>query len=116
MSYSRDKFGQDVIQHKSKLRRFLTKLEINPPEQLDSYIEEIDKVVWAETNCLACSNCCRNMTPTFTSKDIRRIAAHFRMSAAVFKEKWLYKNKEGEWMNRNQPCQFLDLTTNMCSI
>jgi hypothetical protein len=116
MSYFRDKFDHDVIQHKSKLRRFLTKLEVNPPEQLDIYVEEIDKEVWAETDCLACSNCCRNMTPTFTFQDIRRIAAHFRMSATVFKEKWLYKNKEGEWMNRNQPCQFLDLTTNRCSI
>jgi Fe-S-cluster containining protein len=38
------------------------------------------------------------------------------MSIKDFKEKWLYLNKEGEWMNRNQPCQFLDKQTNMCSI
>jgi Fe-S-cluster containining protein len=116
MSYFRKKFNQHVIQYKSKLRRFLTKLESHPPKELDSYAEELEKEVWAETNCLACSNCCRNMTPTFTHQDIKRIAAHFRMSASHFKEKWLYKNKEGEWMNTSQPCQFLDLETNMCSI
>jgi Fe-S-cluster containining protein len=47
---------------------------------------------------------------------MKRIATHFRMSVPAFKEKWLYKNKKGEWMNRSQPCQFLDLRTNMCSI
>ena len=28
----------------------------------------------------------------------------------------LYKDKEGEWLNVNTPCQFLDRKTNMCSI
>jgi Fe-S-cluster containining protein len=116
MSYFRRKFNQNVLQHRSKLRRFLTKLEANPPKLLDVYAEQVDREVWAETNCLACSNCCRNMTPTFNFQDLKRISAHFRMSIKDFKEKWLYLNKEGEWMNRNQPCQFLDRKTNMCSI
>ena len=39
------------------------------------------------------------------------------MTPDAFKEKWLYKEKKGEdWMNVKQPCQFLDLKTNMCSI
>jgi Fe-S-cluster containining protein len=116
MSYFRRKFNSHVAQHNSRLRRFLTKLENNPPLLLDTYTDRIDKEVWAETNCLACSNCCRSMTPTFTVHDMKRIATHFRMSVPAFKEKWLYKNKQGEWMNRVQPCQFLDLRTNMCSI
>jgi Fe-S-cluster containining protein len=28
----------------------------------------------------------------------------------------LYKDKTGDWMNVKQPCQFLDLKTNMCDI
>lgn len=116
MSYYRRKFDEKVVQHRSRLRRFLTKLERNPPKLLDLYTIEVDKEVWAETDCLACSNCCRKMTPTFTFSDMRRIAAHLGMTIAAFKEKWLYKNRQGEWMNRNQPCQFLDRKTNMCSI
>jgi Fe-S-cluster containining protein len=116
MSYFRRKFNSHVAEHKSRLRRFLTKIENNPPLLLDTYADQIDQEVWAETDCLACSNCCRNMTPTFTFQDMKRIATHFRMSVPAFKEKWLYKNKKGEWMNRSQPCQFLDLRTNMCSI
>lgn len=116
MSQYRKKFDQSVLAHRSRLRRFLTKLENNPPKDLDLIAEEIDKEVWQDVNCLACSNCCRNMTPTFTFQDLKRIASHFRMSIPDFKKKWLYKNKKGEWMNRSQPCQFLDLKTNKCSI
>ena len=116
MSQYRKKFDQSVLAHRSRLRRFLTKLENNPPKDLDLIAEEIDKEVWQDVNCLAYSNCCRNMTPTFTFQDLKRIASHFRMSIPDFKKKWLYKNKKGEWMNRSQPCQFLDLKTNKCSI
>ena len=101
---------------KPRLRRFLTKLEKDPPLLLDTYAEQVDKEVWAEVNCLACSNCCRSMTPTYTAQDLKRISTHFRLSVTAFKEKWLYKNRKGEWMNRLQPCQFLNLNTNMCSI
>lgn len=116
MSYYRRKFNVSVLQHRSKLRRFLTKLENNPPAMLDAYADVVEKEVWAEVDCLACSNCCRMMTPTFTFQDLRRIAPHFGMTIKAFREKWLYQNKQGEWMNRSQPCQFLDRKTNMCSI
>jgi Fe-S-cluster containining protein len=38
------------------------------------------------------------------------------MSVKQFREKWLYKDREGDWMNVNTPCQFLDRKTNMCNI
>ena len=116
MSYFRRKFNQSVPVKRPLLRRFLTKLEKNPPLLLDTYADRIDKEVWQETNCLACSNCCRVMTPTYSFEDLRRISAHCGMTIKAFKEKWLYKNKQGEWMNRSQPCQFLDRKTNLCTI
>ena len=45
-----------------------------------------------------------------------RIAKHLDMTERAFREKWLYKDKTGDWMNVKQPCQFLDLSTNMCNI
>src|SRR5688572_21680749 len=56
------------------------------------------------------------MTPTFTNTDIRRIAAHFGETPDVFKKKWLRKDRTGDYINKSLPCQFLDLTTNKCSI
>jgi hypothetical protein len=116
MSNYRRKFASNVLKHRSRLRRFLTKVENNPPKELDVYADILDRAVWKEVDCLACSNCCRNMTPTYTFKDLQRISKHLNMTIKAFKEKWLYKNREGEWMNKTTPCQFLDRKTNMCNI
>lgn len=116
MSYFRRKFVNTVLQHRSRLRRFLTKVENKPPKNLDPLADVLDKEVWQEIDCLACSNCCRTMTPTFTFKDQQRISKHLNMSIKQFREKWLYKDRTGDWMNVNTPCQFLDRKTNMCNI
>lgn len=103
--------------YRRKFRYFLTRLETVKPRGLDKVALEADKEVWQETDCLACANCCKTMTPTFTPQDIKRISAHFNQTPDEFKEKWLYKERgSGDWMNKKQPCQFLDLKTNKCNI
>lgn len=98
-------------------KRFLTKIEKNPPAKLDSVAALINAEVWEETDCLSCANCCKTMTPTYTSKDITRIAAFLGIRRKELKEKWLiYNKKDGDWTNKNQPCQFLDRTTNKCTV
>lgn len=95
---------------------FLSRIEKNPPKDLKIITVEADKRAWAETDCLSCANCCKTMSPTYKPEDIRRIAEHLQMTPKAFKEKWLYKDKIGDWMNVSQPCQFLNLTDNKCSI
>ncbi len=110
-------FKKKFLLNKKTFRSFITRLENNPPKGLYKTLVEVDKEVWAETDCLTCGNCCKKMTPTFTPADIKRIAGHFSMSAEAFKEKWLtFDKKEGDWQNVKQPCQFLNLTDNKCSI
>lgn len=110
-------FKQKLRYHKKTFTRFLSKIEKNPPKNLDKMAIEINEAVWKETDCLSCANCCKTMTPTFTTKDIKRIAAYTEMTVAEFKEKWLYYDKKDkDWMNTKQPCQFLNMQTNMCSI
>ena len=109
-------FKVKVSKNKRKMKLFLSRLEKNAPRRLDKIAEEVDKEIWQEVDCLTCSNCCRSMTPTFTKKDTERIAAHFNQTPDEFREKWLYKDKQDDWMNTKTPCQFLELKTNMCSI
>lgn len=110
-------FKQKVRHHGAAMKRFLGRIEKKPPRGLDKLAEEIDAAVWKEVDCLSCANCCKSMTPTFTNTDIKRIANHFEMTPAQFKEKYLeFDKKEGDWMNKKQPCQFLDLNTHFCSI
>lgn len=103
--------------NKKTLRSFITRTDNNPPKEFDKIVAETEKEVWEEVNCLHCANCCKKMSPTYTPKDIKRISEHLGMTPKSFKEKWLYKEeKTGDWLNKSQPCQFLDLKTNMCSI
>ncbi len=116
MSKLMKQFHERLARQRPLLRRFLTRLEARPPKDLDALLASIEPAVWAETDCLSCSNCCRTMSPTYTDRDIRRISRHLKMSEEQFQARWLYRNREGDWMNRQQPCPFLDLQTNRCSI
>jgi Fe-S-cluster containining protein len=109
-------FRQVVRHNKRKVKGFLTKLGNNPPRGLENLKIEADKEAWKRTDCLDCANCCKTMSPTYTKKDVQRIASHLGMTEKAFREKWLYKDRTGDWMNVKQPCQFLDLETNMCNI
>jgi hypothetical protein len=95
MSYYRKKFAGSVLEHRSQLRRFLSKVEANPPKELDSYADKINGEVWKEVNCLACSNCCRTMTPTYTFKDLQRISKHLNMTIKASRKNGYLKTGKG---------------------
>lgn len=110
-------FRKKVSIYKKTFRRFLGRVEKKNPRGLDQLAEKLNPEIWEETDCLSCANCCKTMSPTYTPKDIKRIAAYLDMTPRDFKAKWLYfDKKDGDWMNVRRPCQFLDLKTNMCSI
>ena len=111
-------FKEKVRTNKRSFRNFLNRLEKKMPAGLKKLTRRLETEVWKEVDCLSCANCCKKMTPTFTAKDIRRISAHFGMTDAEFRSKWLIREKGGDrdWMNLSTPCQFLDLKTNFCSI
>lgn len=110
-------FKRLMNKNRRRFRYYLTRLETMKPKGLDKLSVELDKEVWAETDCLSCANCCKTMTPTFTKEDIKRISAHFKQTPKEFKDKWLFKERgTGDMMNKKQPCQFLNLKDNKCSI
>src|SRR5688500_13673346 len=115
MLLSLRKMKNQMIANRSIFKRFLSKLEKNPPRGLDAMAVQADGLVWAETDCLACANCCKTMTPTFTNKDVKRISAHLSMKEEAFRKKSLKKDRQGDWVNKQQPCQLLILKDNNCS-
>jgi len=102
-------FKQKVKNNYKPFKRYLAKIEKHPPKDLDAIAVTLNSHVWENIDCLSCANCCKKMSPTYTRKDIVRIARHLNMKSKDFVEKWLeYDKKDGEWMNRSQPCQFLE--------
>ena len=109
-------FRKRVAENKSSFKRFLNKIAKTPPRGLDTLAVAMDLEMWKRTDCLSCANCCKTMSPTYNKKDLLRISAHLSMSVDDFKRKYLRKDRQGDWINRQQPCQFLNLEDNKCSI
>jgi uncharacterized protein len=109
-------FRNLVSRNKKRLRNFLTRLEKKAPGNLHLITLEANELSWAKTDCMDCANCCKTMSPTYSQRDIIRISKFLGMTTHTFKEKWLYKDRAGDWINKKQPCQFLDLKTNLCGI
>lgn len=109
-------FKRKLNKHRTAFRRFLNQTEKNPPKGVDTLSKKLEKEVWQEIDCLSCANCCKKMTPTFTVKDLKRISAHFGQTPEEFKKQWLKKDSNKDLVNKTQPCQFLNLKDNKCSI
>lgn len=108
-------FRKKLSLYRKTFRSYINRAEKNP-KGIDKITPVLEAEVWNEVDCLSCANCCKKMTPTFTETDLKRIAPHFQMTIDEFKKKWLKKQRNGDWVNVLQPCQFLDLNTNMCGI
>lgn len=101
--------------YRKAFRSFLLYTERNPPPGIDKLTTTVEPLVWAEVDCLSCANCCKRMTPTFTPRDLKRISAHFNQTPEAFKKQWL-KKSNNDLVNKTEPCQFLNLADNKCSI
>jgi len=98
------------------MKSFLTKLGKTPPRGLAKLVSSLEVEVWKDVDCLSCANCCKTMSPTYSQADIKRIARHFNQTPAAFAKKWLRKDRIGDILNKTEPCQFLNLEDNKCSI
>jgi hypothetical protein len=87
-------FKQKVKLNAKQFRSFLTKIKNKNPKKLDHTVANLSTEVWAEVDCLSCANCCKSMSPTFTTKDVKRIAAYLEMKPAEFKSTWLGYDKK----------------------
>jgi len=109
------KFRATAARKKAPLTRFLKQLDELVPDDFQQIVDEANVAMWKETDCMSCANCCKTMSPTFSTKDVSRMSAHLGMTPKAFRDKWLYKEEgTGDWMNKQQPCQFL--VDNKCSV
>lgn len=111
------KLKSNLRKNKKEILLFLKKFDKKYVRDINKQVNYASDKAWQEVECLACANCCKVMTPTFTDLDMKRISKHFSMSVDEFKLRWLKKDEDnGDWVNKKQPCQFLDMNTNMCTI
>jgi hypothetical protein len=104
-----------ALQAKKRQRKFLSRLKARPPKDLDAQVIAADEEVWQEVDCLTCANCCKTISPTFTQKDIERIASRLRLKPGEFVEEYLYIDEDDDFVLQKTPCPFL-LKDNKCRI
>jgi Fe-S-cluster containining protein len=100
-------FTRRAGRKKKDLAKFLRKLGKSNKRGIYPAAVQANYEVWQEIECLDCANCCKKMTPTYTPKDIKRIATHLDMTYDEYFEKWLKKDTNGDIINKSTPCQFL---------
>jgi Fe-S-cluster containining protein len=104
-------------QKKKKLAAFLKKLLKKTPANLLQQVKIADEEVWKEVSCLGCANCCKTMTPTWKKTELKKVAAFVNMTYEDYYEKYIKVDEDnGDLVNKIQPCQHLNMKTNMCSV
>lgn len=83
--------------------------------ELDEKFEKAHNTAIANINCLTCANCCKTKSPTFTKKDINRIAKHLKISPTTFTNNYLTLNENNHYTLQQTPCIFLK-ENNTCAI
>ncbi|HWB62614.1 MAG TPA: YkgJ family cysteine cluster protein [Chitinophagales bacterium] len=109
------KYKRRAYRKKKVLGKFLKAAGKSEFKGILKETAKADAAAWKEVECLSCANCCKTMTPTYTKKDINRIAKHFKMSYLQFYDKWLKLDENKDIVNQSTPCQFLK-KDNKCSI
>jgi hypothetical protein len=87
------------------------------PDQIDRQAFETTRRVWAGIDCTACANCCREVKPSFSEDEVKKLARRFGMEREQFIERYLERteaNSENPWQTRTKPCPFLK--DNLCSV
>lgn len=109
------KFKRQSARKRKVLTTFLRGIHWRKIYSLNSKVKALDQQAFKEIDCLDCGNCCKQMTPTYNKKDIKRISSHFKMTEKEYFDKYLYKDECGDIMHQTTPCYFLK-KDNKCSI
>src|SRR3989339_1234068 len=96
-------------------KKFLQRLKKNNPRNIDSLVQSLHEEVFNQINCLECANCCRNLGPLLTDKDISRIATALKMRPSDFTTKFLFLDEDRDYVFKSMPCPFI-AEDNYCAI
>ena len=106
---------EQAVNRKKENKAFLERLKKSRPADLDQTTNRLHDEAFEHIDCLQCGNCCRTTGPLRLSKDVDRLAGHFRIRPAEFTERHLRIDEDGDYVFRSMPCPFLG-GDNYCSV
>jgi len=94
--------------------RLFLKGYAGPARRIDSTVHELYRKVSAEIDCKECANCCREIQPTLSQKEVRAFSKGLGLSVEEFKAQYLVQGETPqESLFKELPCPFLK--GNRCS-
>ncbi|MGD0710784.1 MAG: YkgJ family cysteine cluster protein [Bacteroidales bacterium] len=96
-------------------KKLFAHLKKNTPNDLDIKAKEFHEKAFLDIDCLDCANCCKNISPMITDKDIERIAKFLKIRPSAFTEKYLHMDEDNDYVFNSSPCPFLD-NDNYCKV
>lgn len=110
-----EKLKKIAAENYKENKSLIQKLKKKKPKNLDEIARDLHDKAFEKIDCLSCANCCKTISPFLIDKDIQRIASHLRMKPSEFVEKYLYLDKDDDYVFKETPCPFL-MQDNYCSI
>lgn len=98
-----------------KRTKWLPELKQHKGKHLDRWVDELDKQVFKEIDCLDCANCCTSIPPIVSTQDAIRLAKYLKLSNTAFFDQYLVKDEDGDIVMNQSPCPFLQ-SDNKCSV
>jgi Fe-S-cluster containining protein len=96
-------------------KKLVTRLKKMKIKDVDALVHPLHDEAFETIDCLECANCCSNISPIITDRDIERIAKKLRMKPSDLVEKYLYLDSDNDYVFQSAPCPFLG-ADNYCSI
>jgi uncharacterized protein len=89
-----------------RLRTFLKGECDLESEEIDRRVFEITRRVWAGIECTECANCCREVKPSFSEDEVKRLARRLGLKPEQFIESYLERTEphsDKPWQTRAPP-------------
>ena len=99
-------------EHQKNYQQYLKKANKN---KVLKVLPDLHEAAFEKVNCLECANCCKNYSPRFKMRDIKRISKVMGMKETAFIDQYLQMDNEGDYVVKSTPCPFLG-SDNFCSI
>jgi hypothetical protein len=107
--------AQEAAKAQPATQKLFAKLKRLKPKPLDDQFHDLHHEVFAQTDCLACANCCKTTSPIFYQKDIERLAKALRLRPSEFIAQYLHLDADGDYVLNVAPCPFL-AADNHCTV
>jgi Fe-S-cluster containining protein len=90
-------------------RKFLKFYEDLSDDELDELVSKIADEVGSTIECTSCGRCCKELRPTLSQEDQKRLAARLELTVEQLRGKYLHYNDaddERGWRIKASPCSF----------